>query len=233
MQRIIYHQASKLKWIKPEHLEGPRTLVLGSFNPYNPNGAHIDYYYGRQTNHFWKAIALIIGESENYFFDKKSGFERKLSIMKGRFACLDFIESIELDSENLIDLDCYIREKIFSNYLDQNIWVTNTKLKGSLINVSRNYNEQIIKTLNDGNQFRKVIHTMGETRIFPTGTKPKEHKLGSNGLNGFVNRVSKICREKGIEFVLKSISPSDYAVKNGSTNLFELSNWLKQNLWLQ
>ena len=65
----VRHQSLESNWLSPEQIENPRTLVLGSFNPSNGDNHTDDYYYGRKSNHFWRTIANIIGQQEDYFFD--------------------------------------------------------------------------------------------------------------------------------------------------------------------
>ena len=42
----IEHQRFKQNWLKPTDISKPKTLILGSFNPYNPNDEKklVDYY---------------------------------------------------------------------------------------------------------------------------------------------------------------------------------------------
>ena len=47
---IINHVAIVNGWDRKEILENSETLILGSFNPFNPNGDNTDYYYGRCFN---------------------------------------------------------------------------------------------------------------------------------------------------------------------------------------
>ena len=93
--------------------------------------------------------------------------------------------------------------------------------------------QSIIDFLNSSDSIEKVIHTMGVNRISKDSASPKEAKLMNLGFNGFLNKVRTICKQKNINFILDSYSPSDYAVKNGKTNKVDLNHWLKTNLWLE
>lgn len=43
----VTHQSLVQNWATPARIVNPRTLVLGSFNPYFENGQVVDYFYGR------------------------------------------------------------------------------------------------------------------------------------------------------------------------------------------
>jgi hypothetical protein len=232
MTKTIKHQSIELGWIDPSEIESPKTLVLGSFNPFESKIKSVDYYYGRTKNHFWRTIANIIKKDEEYFFDKINGFTRKKEIMENRFCCLDVIDSIEFTSKNHAVLDDYLKNEIFSNYLDQKIWTSNTKYnKKDSIQLTRKYNQSIIDFLNSSNTIKKVIHTMGANRISKDKAKPIEAKFMDNGFNGFIKNIKTICERKNINFIIDSYSPSDYALKSGKTNKKDLNSWLSTNLW--
>ena len=78
----------------------PKALVLGSFNPFENLKKGVDYYYGREQNHFWKTIAVIIEKDEDYFFDKIEGLKRKSKVMENRFCCFDVINSIDFSCQD-------------------------------------------------------------------------------------------------------------------------------------
>jgi G:T/U-mismatch repair DNA glycosylase len=233
MSKTVKHQSIELGWIEPNEIINPKTLVLGSFNPYESKTKSVDYYYGRTKNHFWRTIANIIKKDEEYFFDKLNGFKRKKEIMQNRFCCLDVIDSIDFKAENDSTLDNYLKNEIFSNYLDQKIWSSKTKYKKQdSIQIIRKYNQSIIDFLNKSNSIEIVIHTMGVNRISKDSANPKEAKLMDSGFNGFIKKIKTICEQKNIDFVLDSYSPSDYAVKTVKTKKDDLNHWLKTNLWL-
>lgn len=173
---IIKHHAVELNWNQLIQIDNPKTLVLGSFNPFDENSnSHLHYYYGRQENHFWKSIARNLEKNENYFFDTDNGFKRKLDIMKGRFCCLDIIDDIEFNSPKAETLKNHIQQQVLSNFLDQTIWVSKTKTKeNEVITLKRKYNQSIIELLQQSKTIKKVIHTMGNSRIMIKSAYPKE-----------------------------------------------------------
>lgn len=232
MEKIVNHQSIELNWITPEQITNPKTLVLGSFNPYNEK-KKLDYYYGRKSNHFWKTIAILINQEEDYFFSTVNGLARKSDIMNNRFCCMDMIDSIKFSSDSNILLNDYLNNKIYANFPDQKIWTTKTNFnnRGQIV-LLRTYNRSIITTLETTNTIKRVIHTLGKTKINEASIYPKEAKLKKLGFSGFMNEIISLCERRNIEFVYKSYSPSDYAVKNGSTNREELKKFLQENLWL-
>jgi hypothetical protein len=223
----VRHQYLELNWPSLNQIINPRTLVLGSFNPYNGRTNVVDYYYGRSSNYFWKTIASIRELDENYFYQR---IERKLEIMKCRFICMDIINEINFSSDKQEFLNEYINNKIFSNFLDQNIWVSKTNFRNNDIQLSRSYNQDVINLLRNTTTITKVIHTMGNIRINTLSTNPKEKRLGNMGFQSYVSQIKNICQERGIEFINQSLSPSSYAVNNGNTSLNELSDYLRNNL---
>lgn len=228
----IRHQALALNWAKKVDITNPRTLVLGSFNPYNPRGLCLDYYYGRETNYFWRTIANIIGQDDDYFFDKRDGLNRKISVMNGRFCCLDVIDKIEA---NCNDSDClkkYLKEKIFLNFSDQNIWVTDTNFFNNVISLKRIYNPLIIDTIKNSMSIKKVIHTMGVRKIKNKELiYPDERNPNQISFRKFMMEIIETCERRGIEFVYYSLSPSGWAVNNNSTDKNDLKRWLKHHLY--
>ena len=232
MNKTVTHQAIHLNWPGPTKINSPKTLVLGSFNPFDNNVKAVDYYYGRHSNFFWPSIAEILKEKSEYFFDADQGFARKISVMQDRFICLDVINNIEFETENIDSLNMYLEGKIFSNFKDQNIWVSKTKASdNSIIKLKRNYNESIIEFLESSGSIIKVIHTMGVGRLSDMSANPKEKKLGDLGFQGFIDKIREICNRRKIDFLYESYSPSAYAVKNGYTDRLILKEWMKNNLW--
>ena len=169
---IINHASIELGWDNEDIIRNARVLVLGSFNPFNPqNEKKSKYYYSRKTNYFWKYIAnhLDIKESE-----LQENNKLKLEIMDTfHFCCLDIINSIEIISKNNdfnIEQD-YAINNIFKNFSDNKLFVS--KPRNINVQLRRNYNFTILDILKDGN-FNKVIHTMGNERITQDFiTKPK------------------------------------------------------------
>jgi len=229
----IRHQALALNWAKKVDIANPRTLVLGSFNPYNPRGLCLDYYYGRETNFFWRTIANIIGQDEEYFFDKGDGLNRKISVMNSRFCCLDVINEIEFSCEDDNCLEKYLQEKIYKKFSDQNIWVSNTGFLADMISLKRTYNYSIIDAIKKSTSIKKVIHTMGINRIknknliYPDDRHPNEISFRK-----FIGEIIETCEQKNIEFVYDSLSPSGWAVNNGSTDKGSLKEWLENHLYI-
>ena len=220
MSTTINHQALEKEWLKPFQINEPRTLVIGSFNPFDKATNAIDYYYGRKSNYFWRTIATTIGKDEEYFFDDVEALERKIEVMKNKFCCLDVINSINFSSTDSKTIDKYIREDIFSNFTDQKIWLT-SKRNGS-IHLKRSYNTLIIDTLKESQSIKKVIHTMGDDRIKHNKSYPREINLKEEGFDYFVSNTKEICKQRKIEFIDKSLSPSAYAIRNGFTRKEEL-----------
>lgn len=223
---IINHQAVQLNWITPQQITNPKTLVLGSFNPYNANGL-LDYYYGRSSNFFWRRIAVIMGFNELHFFDVNDGLNRKLQLMANRFSCLDIINNIKFigGDENLINE--YINSHVYTNFSDGKIFVS----QANGVQLKRIYNTSIVEILRTTTSINKVIHTMGNNRISLNRiTQPLEVNLGINGFMGFMNSIYDICEERNIEIVSQSLSPSAYAVRTRAVNLNDLDNWLTEHL---
>jgi hypothetical protein len=231
---IIQHLALVNEWPGPENIENPKTLVLGSFNPFNPNiNRNTDYYYGRSTNHFWKSMARNLNLHEDYFCNNR---DRKIEIMnKYQFCFYDIINSIEIsfvDREIINDgiLNEFKNQKILTEFSDQVLFTSTTSYQGFKIQVKRNYNENVINILNQGN-IENIIHTMGNTTINQNfKTKWLENGLGELGFQGYINRILN----QGVNFNPVSYSPSGRAVKRGGENhINSLDNWTNTNLILR
>jgi len=225
MIKTIDHIALIKKWEIPEVLKNANTIILGSFNPYNPEKENTDYYYGRNSNFLWKTIASIIGKNEDFFQDN---FDRKYEVMVDlKFGFMDIIDSIEISGNNSDELDEYIRQNIFTNFLDQKIFTSKTKFNETVIRLKRNYNHRINDVIKS-NCVTKIIHTMGNSRIsLDLKTTPKESNLGKNGFQYLINSISS----HHIEFDFTSYSPSGYATRKGGNEYPKiLKNWLTKNL---
>jgi len=129
MEVTVKHQSIEASWIGPNSINNPKTLVLGSFNPYNTHSSSVDYYYGRKSNHFWKSIAIIINENEDFFFQSGTNLKRKKEIMNNRFCCLDVINSITISSPNKQIVNTYLNNEIHKGFKDQKIWSGYTNYK--------------------------------------------------------------------------------------------------------
>lgn len=229
--QTVKHQSIQLDWFKSSPILNPKTLVLGSFNPYSVLENSVDYYYGRKTNHFWRTIARLLNKQEEYFFIGKDKLTKKNEVMNERFCCLDVIDSIDFFSDNQDLLRQFIENKIFTNFSDQTIWTTNTNFENKCkISLIRKYNFEIINLLKATSSIKKVIHTMGNNRINEKSINPKEKQLGNIGFSGFMTDIINVCNERNIEFIYNSYSPSDYAVKNGKTSKEDLDIFLKTHL---
>lgn len=232
MEIIVKHQALELNWLTLNQIAEPKTLVLGSFNPYQNLGNSVDYYYGRISNHFWKTIARLNTQNEAYFFTGDEKLNRKIEVMNNRFCCMDVINSIKFTSSDSVQLNKFLDKKIYSNFLDQTIWTSKTKFEEKEISIHRTYNQDILTIIRNSATITKVIHTMGDNRINACSISPGEKSLGQSGFSGFMNKIIQNCKEKNIEFVYMSYSPSDYAVKTGKTKREELENFYKKHLGL-
>jgi hypothetical protein len=224
----ITHQALQFGWENLK-IESPKTIVLGSFNPYNPNGDPVDYFYGRISNHFWASVARILDLPEDSFLGPNS-LPGKLAVMQNRFICMDVIDILEIESDDTATATNYIDRNIFRNYLDQNIWTSNPR--SSPLKIRRTYNSRILEYLNNSS-VKNVIHTMGVNRIGSyNDIKPSEKALGIHGFGDYMRSIVDSCEEKEINFCYDSLSPSDYAVKTGKTRPAALDRWLKENLFM-
>ncbi|WP_178984174.1 uracil-DNA glycosylase family protein [Winogradskyella helgolandensis] len=222
---VISHACYENNWVPPEAIEGAKTLILGSFNPYNANGNNTDYYYGRQSNYFWKVIANLLGENQHCF---TNNFENKLNVMNDyKFCFLDVISSIEIsnleDNQELIEQ--FANAHIYANFSDSKLFTTSHNNAGVVLN--RTYNQDVIDLIKN-QSIKKVIHTMGNKTITQNyRTKWLENSLAELGFQGYINSILNT----NIEFVPESISPSQFAVHNGGGNyLPNLTNWISQHL---
>jgi G:T/U-mismatch repair DNA glycosylase len=228
--RKVIHQRKALDWIDASEIENPKTLILGSFNPYESIHKSVDYYYGRQSNHLWKTIANLLNYEENYFFDKQNGLERKRDTMQTNFCFYDVIDSIEVSSVDENILNRYIDNEIYRNFLDNKIWTSKTTYENVEIKLKRNYNPQVIKLLKNSSSIERVIHTMGKNRINRNKVNPAEKNLNGQGFNDYINKIKSICDEKRIVFDYESLSPSGYAIKTGKVTKEELGLWLSRSV---
>lgn len=231
MKKTIQHQALKVNTFNPT-INCPKTLVLGSFNPFENEDKSVDYFYGRKTNHFWREIGIVLFNDEFHFFGK-DGYSKKLEIMNERFFCLDVINSIDLECRDENLLKEYIESEIYSNFSDKKIWCGKAYTKkSSPIVLKRSYNHAVIDFLKKTDSISTVIHTMGVNTIYENGTNPKEKKSGKSGFLCYIETIKEICIQKGITFINESYSPSDYAIKTNKTDKNVLRLWLKDNLML-
>lgn len=222
---VINHVCKTNNWIKPQEIKGVKTLILGSFNPYNPSGVNADYFYGRSSNYFWKVIASLIDKKEDHF---TANFENKMEVMEHfKFCFLDVISAIDVTNPNNNELlvDKFVYEHIFTNFNDSKLFTTN-HAKAAVI-IQRKYNFEIIDSI-EQLEIKKIIHTMGQDTIKTNfKTKPSEKGLKANGFQGYIDSI----RNSDVYFEPISFSPSKYAVHRGGQEfLSKLTNWIKENL---
>jgi hypothetical protein len=225
---IVKHVALENDWNSNEILQNAQKLILGSFNPFIANGENTDFYYGRVTNYFWKAIAEINNLNPNIFYDN---LDLKLVYMnRYKFCFLDVIDFIEIDSQcnNESKIKSFINQKIHKEFSDQVLFTTKTSFENINITVNRTYNHSILKLIQNGG-IQKIIHTMGNNTIgIDFKTKWQEKGNGPNGFQGFINQIKN---EKNVNFISKSYSPSGRAVKKGGTKYYlELKKWLEEHV---
>ena len=227
----INHVAYELPWYREDIYNKATTLILGSFNPYNPNDNNADYYYGRSSNYFWSSIAEIIGNDFDFFFNN---LERKQQAMLDcKFCFLDVISTIEISSEKADSelLQEYVTKKIFAGFSDQVLFTSQTHYNGVSISLRRTYNPDVLKILDSG-KINKIIHTMGNNRISKNlKVKPVELNKGYEGFQEYINKIEST---PDVVFVRESFSPSARAInRNRIKNLENLKAWLNANLNLK
>ena len=226
---IIKHNATVKTWDTNEIFLNANTLILGSFNPFNPNSVNPDYYYGRESNYFWKELATISNQESNYFYNSLQ--RKKDFLLEHNICLLDIIEEVEIleINQNVELLHQFVEENIFTDYTDQILFTSKTKFESTIKNISlsRRYNRNIFDLLNQGN-IHKIFHTMGNSRINTNFiAKPKETALEGDGFQMFINSIKNL----GIHFEPISFSPSRYAVNRGGEVYRErLRNWLNEIL---
>lgn len=207
-----------------------KTLILGSFNPNNPNlNENTNFYYGRNTNHFWKSNARNLNIQENYFLNNN---RNKLDCMsKYEFCFFDLINSINFICNDNEVLNQYVNDKIFTNFDDTELFKVrpfNYQNNPNIIQKIVNFNHSTFELL-ENNKISKVIHTLGNIRIdLNLVAKPLNNNLG---FNPFINQIRGICDNNQIEFIATSYSPSQTAVnRGGAANLNNLDVWIAQNV---
>ena len=199
-QKTIEHLNNISKWDNLQ-INNPKTLVIGSFNPYNPNlKSQTEFYYGRNQNRFWSTIGNLKYNNKDYF---KFSLEKKIKELQlSKFILMDLIESIEFkcDSENI--LEKYINNKVFENFGDSDIWVSK-KRTNPQINLRRNYNQKIIQFLSKNNTVSRIVNTLRKNK----GDLNSFNKREKNW-NEFTKSLFDISKQKNIEIVNESVSPS-------------------------
>jgi len=217
---VINHNSIHWPNIVPEKV---KTLVLGSFNPHNPNGNNPDYYYGRNTNYFWKAIGDIFFNTQQHYFFPDGNLNMQLvsqTMNERKFCFLDIIETVEITGENPIAENQFANQRIYTGFSDGVLFTAN---HGGVITLQRTYNVGIIDFVNNVKP-DKVIHTLGNNRI-------NQNFIGQPAeLNGeFLESVLAACNNVGTEIIATSISPSQTNI-NRNNQYLPLRNWLEENL---
>jgi G:T/U-mismatch repair DNA glycosylase len=136
---IVEHQFLHRDYFFPNW--SVNTLFLGTFNP--ECGEQLSYYYGRNSNGFWKIL-------KHYDLDNRFDFsdfqELKRFMRLRRFGCVDIIRRVSFP-----DLD---RDKICGNgYSDGNLF--------RIRNYERDYNFEQIKNYIIQNDIMNILTTWG------------------------------------------------------------------------
>jgi len=230
--KSVEHWQLNEDWPDLFTIKNPQTLVLGSFNPYNPQVEPLDYYYGRESNGFWRAIAALEGKDEEYYFhsDREEARSRKLATMDDRFALADLIDRIDFKSENEQSLDKYINQKVLKGFADQNIWRAASGSAEELVFLRRHYNQKILKFVAEQKSLKTIIHTLGSSNLSESKLSPQELSLGEDSLWVFFRKLEKLCQEHNIKFIRQSLSPSGYALSNGATDFERLKDFYREHL---
>ncbi|QII43820.1 hypothetical protein [Flagellimonas oceani] len=222
MEKVVHHLSEIFDWDSKQPKE-PRTLILGSFNPYNPTDENpTDFYYSRlpkrgSGNRFWTTIGKLKYNNPKYF---RENLERRFEeLVESEFMFLDLIKSIVFKSEDEMILDQFLNKKVYGNFGDNDIWTTKTKYESIPINIKRNYNEKVLETLSNSKSIKKVINTLGgENGNLEFNKREKEW-------SEFKNQLFQICESREIELVLESVSPSP---QGGSSE--KLEKWVNNHI---
>jgi len=213
MKKTIYHQSEKnTNWPSVNSLlnlnddDAKITLIIGSFNPYNNSGTNADYYYGRNSNYFWKIISKITENQDDDYYTASEishvdRLNRKKEALKNKFICLDLIKSIDVNGEEK-DVDNFIQNHVLKNFFDSKIFTSIHRKKNVII--SRAYDTQRIVNIINSKKIKSVIHTLGG-RINSLKTSPSE-------LSKEIEIIRNVCNENDIEFIFSSESPSQINV---------------------
>ena len=213
---VIQHAGIQGKWNDYQNFNESKLLIIGSFNPFNPNGNNTDFYYGRCSNYFWKAIADIQGKDQNFYC---KNLNAKLQIMnEKKFCFLDLIDSIEVTSENDFAVNEFIENKVLKEFSDQKIFTNRTDFNSVSISITANYNKKIIEILRDSKSIKKVLHTLGNSTINQNFVGTKQKRLKEKGLYGFIESLK--ASHENIEFIGKSYSPAKRAVLTGGEQYY-------------
>lgn len=219
---IIQHACQNWEVFIPKNVE---TLVLGSFNPLNPqDNLNANYYYGRNTNYLWKAIGDLLYNNQFYYFNNgQLNLEFAFQAMNEYSFCfLDLINNIQITGQNELHENNFCNSRIYTNYSDNVLFTGNANFEALNINLQRNYNQNIIEFI-QMHKPSKLIHTLGNNRInLNFNAYPVDFQF-------FLNQISNISQLSDTEITTHSISPSQININRN--NLYEeLKKWLKIHL---
>lgn len=140
---LVNHQFLNQPWFLPNW--ECKTLIIGSFNP--ECGEQTDYFYGRNRNRFWRALAHLQVQPQDYFFHIQEGFARKLThLQNSKLGCADMIRSVKVQ-------DHFVPKICGNGYTDQNLF--------NVANVSRQYNTSLIITRLEKGDVLNVVIALG------------------------------------------------------------------------
>lgn len=169
-------------------------LFIGTFNP--EGGQPVNYYYGRESNYFWKVISKIFNDSfDPYTCSDLSSFFEKLH--KHKIGCIDIIKSVEFD-ENTINQD---------------------DINGNGYNDSKIINKKVKREYSTS-EILKVIELNPEIKIYTTwgeGQKLQEWKTEIDKLPKKIKLVSP----SRVARVPKGIAKFDYIFENWSKEIIK------------
>ena len=181
------------------------TLFLGTFNP--AGGEEVNYFYGRNSNNFWKAISRLFNKQEDGHFHNLmvSNFCEFIQFMKdNKFGCVDIIRSV------VVNVDC--EENITGKgYSDQNLF--------NMTHVARNYNfEEIENYIINKETVTTIINTVGQRF---DNMQPKELKIQ-------LTKFKKFCVDKNINYIEEC--PTVTGRIKGNENLNRIIEFYRTNL---
>ena len=218
---IIYNVTVKIEqslandwveWMKSKHI--PDVIATGLFSTYRLCRIFEDDADGGMTF------------ATQYFCNN---LDRKKTFMLNNFFCFyDVVDSLIISCDDDNSLDEYVNNKIFNNFLDQNVFKSKTR-DYYPISIKRVYNQKVIELLNTG-KIKKVIHTMGNNTItkgFETNPKENNEKIG---FQKYIDFIKAICESRNITFVEESYSPSQYAIKTKKVEIKTLDKWISDNV---
>ena len=229
----IKHVALECNWNNESIFKNAKTLVLGSFNPFNPKNENADYYYGRKANYFWKILAQLMGKPDHYFFQNQK--RKNEAMLNFEFCFQDIIDEISIEikeetgksDDDIKHVRDFIDNNIFKDYSDQILFLSNSKKFN--VKITRVYNNKVIELLKSLD-FHTTMHTMGNDRITKQlRVKPIEKKLLKLGFDGYMKEVVTLSKQ----FVTTSYSPSQIAVnqaKNTKEYKSDLRYWIGKHI---